>query len=64
MHEPSIYLRVVLSGVACLGYKGGQRETMRPLRTFVKVLLHCAIFSATCLATVENVALQVAEVWC
>ena len=30
----------------------------------VKVLLHCAIFSATCLAMVENVALQVAEVRC
>ena len=26
--------------------------------------LHCAIFSATCLAMVENVALQVAKVWC
>ena len=30
----------------------------------LKALLHCAIFSATCLALVENVALQVAEVWC
>ena len=27
-------------------------------------LLHYAIFSATCLAMVENLALQVAEVWC
>ena len=34
----------------------------RPLQ--IKVLLHCAIFSATCLAMVGNVALQVAEVWC
>ena len=30
----------------------------------LKALLHCAIFSATCLAVVENLALQVAEVWC
>ena len=29
----------------------------------IKSLLHCAIFSATCLAIVENVALQVAEDW-
>ena len=29
-----------------------------------KALFHCAIFSATCLAMVENVPLQVAEVWC
>ena len=31
---------------------------------FVKALLHRAIFSATCLAMVENLALQLAEVWC
>ena len=30
----------------------------------LKVLLHYAIFSATCLAMVENLVLQVAEVWC
>ena len=30
----------------------------------LKALLHYAIFSATCLAMVENLALQVAEVWC
>ena len=30
----------------------------------VKALLHYAIFSATCLAVVENLVLQVAEVWC
>ena len=29
----------------------------------LKALLHYAIFSATCLAMVENLALQVAEVW-
>ena len=29
-----------------------------------KVLLHCAIFSAICLAMAENVALQVPDVWC
>ena len=29
-----------------------------------KALLHCAIFSATCLAMVANLALQVAAVWC
>ena len=31
-----------------------------------RILLHCAIFSATCpyLAMVENLALQFAEVWC
>ena len=32
--------------------------------SMLKALLHCAIFSATCLARVENVALQVAEIWC
>ena len=31
--------------------------------TSLKVLLHCAILSATCLAMFENVAFQVAEVW-
>ena len=30
----------------------------------LKALLHFATCSATCLAIVENVALQVAEVWC
>ena len=30
----------------------------------LKALLHYAIFSATCLAMVGNLALQVAEVWC
>ena len=30
----------------------------------LKALLHCANFSATCLARVENLALQVAEIWC
>ena len=30
----------------------------------LKALLHYAIFSATCLAMVENLTLQVAEVWC
>ena len=30
----------------------------------VKALLSYAIFSATCLAMVGNLALQVAEVWC
>ena len=29
----------------------------------LKAVLHCAIFSATCFAMVENVTLQVAEVW-
>ena len=33
-----------------------------PGLTPFKALLHCAFFSATCLAMVENVALQVAEV--
>ena len=30
----------------------------------VKALLYYAIFSATCLAMVENLAFQVAEIWC
>ena len=30
----------------------------------VNALLHCAIFSATCLAMLEIVALQVSEVEC
>ena len=34
------------------------------MRMQLKALLHYAIFSATCLAMVENLALQVAEVWC
>ena len=33
-------------------------------RYLVKALLHYAIFSATCHAMAENLALQVAEVWC
>ena len=35
-----------------------------PLLNIIKALLHCAILSATCLAMLENVALQVAEVGC
>ena len=31
---------------------------------WVKAVLHCAIFSATCLAMLEYIALQVPEVWC
>ena len=37
-------------------------EQNRPVS--FKALLHYAIFSATCLVIVENLALQVAEVWC
>ena len=39
-------------------------DTLIPSKNTAKALLHCAIFSATCLTMLENVALQVAEVRC
>ena len=39
-------------------------QHIRPNALICKALLHCAFFSATCLAMVEKVALQAAEVWC
>ena len=41
-----------------------KRKRCRKKTRRLKALLHCAIFSETCLAMVENVALQVVEVWC
>ena len=38
-------------------------ECNTPLNPDIKALLHYAVFSATCLAMIENFALQVAEVW-
>ena len=43
---------------------GSSWDELIPPQSYFKALLHCVIFSATCLTMFENVALQVGEVGC
>ena len=54
----------MLNLLSCGGISECSLILPRVLPCFLDALLHCAIFSATCLAMLEIVALQVSEVGC